>query len=359
MEQPPIKNEEIVIEQNIMKKAEIKKNFSLKNYNTFGVNVHAKYFADIKNEEELRWLLSNPKYKDVKKLILGGGSNILFVKDFDGLIIKISIPGIKIEKENQNYVWIKVGSGIIWHDLIEYCVKNKYYGLENLSLIPGTVGGAPIQNIGAYGVELKDSFSYLEVMEISIGGEIKIFRKKDCKFGYRNSIFKNELKDKYIILNVILRLHKKAKFNLKYLALKEMLDEMKIKNPTITDVSKAVIKVRSSKLPNYKELGSAGSFFKNPEIDIDEYNKLKIKFPYIKGHRTSNKKVKLSAALLIEKAGWKGERIGDVGTYNKHALVIINYDDATGEEILQFANKIKTAVKAKFMINLEPEVNVI
>ncbi|MCP3658936.1 MAG: UDP-N-acetylmuramate dehydrogenase [Bacteroidetes bacterium] len=341
-----------------MKKVNIIENFSLKKYNTFGVYAHARYFAEVKNEEQLRWLLTNPAFKDIKKLFLGEGSNILFVSDFDGLVIKISISNIELQKENEHYVWIKAGAGVIWHQLVEYCIDKKYYGLENLSLIPGTVGAAPIQNIGAYGVELKDSFSYLEAMNVETG-EIKIFRKKDCKFGYRDSIFKNTLKDKYIVLKVVLRLNKKAKLNLKYVALKEMLDSMEIINPTITDISKAVIKLRSSKLPNYKELGNAGSFFKNPEIDIEDYNILKTKFPYIKGHHTKNKKVKISAALLIEKAGWKDVRKGDVGTHKKHALVIVNYDDAIGQEILNFANKIKAAVKAKFMIELESEVNII
>lgn len=358
MEQPPIKNEEVVIEQKIMKKIEIKENISLKQYNTFGIDAKAKYFVEIKNEEELRWLLLNPEFKNEKKLILGEGSNILLVNDFDGLIIKISIPNISKQRETLNYIWIKGGSGVTWHDLVEYCVENKYYGIENLSLIPGKVGAAPIQNIGAYGVELKDTFDYLEAMEVETG-KVKIFRKKDCKFGYRDSIFKNELKDKYIILNIVLRLKKKGKLNLKYIALKDMLIEMNIKEPTITDVSKAVIKVRSSKLPNYKELSNAGSFFKNPEIDVEDYNKLKTKFPYIKGHRTSFKKIKLSAALLIEKAGWKGVRKGNVGTHNKHALVIVNYDNASGKEVLEFAKKIQTAVNAKFQIKLEPEVNII
>ena len=355
------KKDQIVMEEKIIKKQEVLENVSLKQYNTFGVDAFAKYFAEIKDEEELLWLLNNPKYKELQKLILGGGSNILFVKDyFEGLVLRISLSNIQKIKENANFVYIKAGSGVIWHDLVEYCVRNNYHRIENLSLIPGTVGAAPIQNIGAYGTEVAQIFDSLEAINLETN-EIETFKSKSCKFCYRESIFKNENKGKYIILNVTFRLSKKPKFNLKYSGIKEELTKKGITKEKLTlrNVSDAIIKVRTEKLPDPKILGNAGSFFKNPKLKLEDYEKIKKRFPDMPSYKDKNKTVKVSAAWLIQQAGWKGKTIGDVGTYPKQPLVIVNYGDATGEEIYNFAKKIRLAVKAKFGIELEYEVNII
>ncbi len=335
----------------------IHENMSLKAFNTLSVEAFAKYFVRIKTPHQLKKILLDPEFKKFEKLVIGDGSNILFVTNFEGIIIKMEIPDIEKINETQKHVLIKVGAGINWHSLVEYCIKNNYYGIENLSLIPGTVGAAPVQNIGAYGAEVKDVMHSLEAMEIATG-DIVTFKNNDCKFKYRDSIFKNALKDKYIILNVSFKFRKNKAFNLKYLELKNALQN--IDNYNIKDVSNIIKSIRQNKLPDYKIIANAGSFFKNPEVNYEFFNTLKTKFPYIKGYRLKNGKVKIPAALLIEKAGWKGIKIGNVGIYNKHALVLINYNNAaTGREIHDFAKKIILAVKAKFHIKLIPEVRIV
>ncbi len=355
---PPKYQQEQHIEKREMINDKIQTNISLKPYNTFNIQVTTKHFVSIENTNQLKDIINNNLYKEMPKLILGGGSNLLFVNNFQGLILKIDIKGIEKIKETKNYIYIKAGAGENWHTLVEYCLDNNYAGIENLSLIPGTVGAAPIQNIGAYGIELKEVFHSLDSIEIESGGN-KSFTKNECKFGYRDSIFKNKLKNKYIITYVTLKLRKKPKLNLKYGAILETLSKMGIETPTIKNVSNAVIKIRTEKLPDPSQLPNAGSFFKNPEISKDDFEKLKNKFHDIPAYKMKQNIMKIPAAWLIEKSGWKGKKIKNVGTHNKQPLVIINYGEATGQDINNFAKQIQLAVKAKFGIYLEEEVNII
>lgn len=331
---------------------------NLKEYHTFGVEARARYFISVQSKQELQAILAEPRFKNVKKFILGGGSNVLFVNDFDGLVINMDIKGIEKIKEGDDYVIIKSGAGVIWHDLVKYCVDKNWGGIENLSLIPGTVGAAPIQNIGAYGVELVDVFESAEAVEVK-SAEVMTFEKEDCEFGYRDSVFKGRLKGQYFITSVQLRLSKNPKLNTEYGSLRTKLREKSIDSPTIKDVSDTVIEIRTEKLPDPEEIGNAGSFFKNPEVYKEQYDELKSRFPTIPGYPTTDNKIKVPAGWLIEKAGWKGSRDGQTGTYKNQALVIVNHGGATGEEILEFATKIKNSVLEKFGIPLTPEVNLI
>lgn len=335
---------------------QIEKNKSLKAYNTFGIDVKAKQFAEFHSQDELKEIL-NHFHNEKNLLILGGGSNILFTKDFQGLVLKNSIGKIEIENETEEDVIVKAGGGVVWDDFVGYCVQHGFGGVENLSLIPGTVGAAPIQNIGAYGVELQDVFYSLEAFNIETT-ERKIFNRDECRFGYRNSVFKNELKNKYIIAVVRFHLSKIHKLNYTYTSLKneiEMLDKNEI---TIEDIRNAVIKIRKSKLPDPNELGNAGSFFKNPELTKSEFEDVRDKHPEIPFYE-SGEKIKVPAGWLIEKAGLKGIRKGETGTYPKQALVIVNYGKADGGEIKNLAMFIKETVYDKFKIELNPEVNII
>ena len=331
---------------------------SIKNLNTFAVDVKAKYIAKIFSEEDIFKLLNNDEFKNIRKLVIGSGSNLLFTKDYDGLILKNSIPGIRIVEEDKEFVVIEVGAGVIWDDLVNYCVDKKWGGLENLSLIPGTVGAAPIQNIGAYGQELKNIFHSLEGVYVE-SGEKKNFNDSECKFGYRNSIFKNELKNKFVITKVNLRLSKKPEINLSYPSVREELNFRKIINPKINDIRNVVIDIRNSKLPDPKLIGNAGSYFKNPVLHITKFEMLKAKYPYLNYYPVDDSHVKLSAAVLIDKCGWKGKQIGNCSCYEKQPLVIVNYGGATAEEILNLANSIRSSVEEKFEVTLEPEVNFI
>jgi len=333
-------------------------NHSLKNLNTFGVDVKARYIAEIFSEDDLLKLLAGKEFENVRKFVLGGGSNILFTKDFKGLIIKNSIPGIKIIDEDDEFIIVETGAGVNWDDFVSYCVEKKWGGVENLSLIPGTVGAAPIQNIGAYGQELKNAFYNLEGIFIETG-EKKIFDNTDCKFGYRESIFKNELKNKFVITSVGLKLNKKPEINISYPSLREELNHRKISNPKIKDIRKIVIDIRNSKLPDPKIVGNAGSFFKNPVVRQEKYELLKEKYPDLNFYPVDDYHVKLSAAALIEKCGWKGKRIGKCGSYEKQPLVIVNYGGATAGEILELADNIKSCVDENFGITLQQEVNLI
>jgi len=333
-------------------------NFSLKNLTTFGVEASTKYFAEIFSEEELVELLSDDKSRREKKIVLGGGSNILFTKNFNGLLIKNSIATINVLKENEDSVLIEAGAGLIWNDLVKFCVERNFGGIENLTLIPGTVGAAPIQNIGAYGKELADTFYSLNGFYFE-NCEKKTFSKSDCKFSYRSSIFKENLKDKFIITSIKLKLNKIFKLNISYKALNEYLEKVGIKEPTIRNVSDAVAEIRRSKLPDLSKVGNAGSFFKNPEENFETFEKLKSEYPDIKSFPSESGKVKLSAGWLIEKCGWKGKRVGNVGTSPDHALVICNFGNATGNEILEFAMRVKKEVVNKFGITLQEEVNIL
>jgi len=333
-------------------------NQSLKKLNTFGVDVKAKLFAEVFSEDELREILSYIKYKSERKLILGGGSNILFTKDFDGLIIKLSIKNIDVIEENAVTVVIEAGAGVIWNELVKYCIERNYGGIENLTLIPGTVGAAPIQNIGAYGQELADTFVSLNGVFID-SAETKIFSKKECRFSYRSSIFKEELKNNFVVTSVQLNLKKNPRPNLTYKALSDYLAKNGIVNPKIKDVSIAVAEIRRSKLPDPVKVGNAGSFFKNPVVSEESFRKLRNDYPEIISFPSESGRVKISAGWLIEKSGWKGKRFGDVGTSPDHALIICNFGNATGSEILEFAMRIKEEVSNKFGIKLEEEVNIL
>ena len=333
-------------------------NISLKYLNTFGVDVNSKYFVEIYSEEELKQVLNSEEYSNQQKLILGGGSNILFTKDFDGLVIKNSISGIKLLDEDSNKVIVEAGAGVIWEELVQYCVDRNYGGIENLSYIPGTVGAAPIQNIGAYGQELEETFSDLNGIYVDTL-ETKNFNKSECSFSYRNSIFKNELKNKFIITSVRLELNKNPNVNLSYNPVKEEAEKRNITHPTIKDIREIVINIRKSKLPDPVEIGNAGSFFKNPVIAKEKFKVLKKEYPDLKHFFVDEDNVKIPAAWLIEKCGWKSKRIGDAGTHAKQPLVIVNYGNASGKEIYEISTMIKIDVKTNFDISLENEVNIL
>lgn len=336
----------------------IHKDISLKPYNTFGIDIKAKYFVEIHNESEIKKIFSAGELNSIPKLIIGGGSNILLTRDFEGLVLRISIPGIKILNENDDSVIIKAGAGVIWHDLVLYCIDKNFGGIENLSLIPGTVGAAPIQNIGAYGQELKNVFESLNgiILENSQSAE---FMGKDCRFSYRDSIFKNELKDKFIITYVTLKLSKNPVLNIEYGNVKNELEKMNIENPGIKEVSEVICRIRQSKLPDPAIIGNAGSFFKNPEVKEEKYLRLKNEYNDIIGFDVGNGKIKIPAGWLIESCGWKGKIIGNTGTHSKQSLVLVNYGNASGKEILNLAEEIKKSVFHKFGIELKEEVNII
>nr|WP_293834826.1 UDP-N-acetylmuramate dehydrogenase [uncultured Arsenicibacter sp.] len=338
----------------------IHSNFSLKNYNTFGISVTARYAVEVHTVTDLQELLQSNKFRTQPKLILGGGSNLLFTKDFDGLVILMRIGGIDVIKEDATHYFVKAGAGVNWHEFVMCCVNQNYAGLENLSLIPGTVGAAPMQNIGAYGVEIEQVFEYLTALHIE-SGEIRTFTHSDCQFGYRESIFKHALKGQYIITSVTFRLLKQPDFHISYGAIKDTLSEMGIatNNLTIRNVSDAVIRIRRSKLPDPAEVGNAGSFFKNPEIPTIHYEKLKLAYPAIPGYVVSETTTKVPAGWLIEQTGWKGFRNGNVGVHAKQALVLVNYGQATGGRIMDLARQIQAAVSEKFGIWLSMEVNLI
>lgn len=336
----------------------ILENFSLQHLNTFGIDVLARYYVEINSIREIKDFLKLPFYKNIPKLILGGGSNILFTRNFDGVIIKNYIKGTKLIKEDDKYYYLKAGAGEVWHDLICYCLNHNYAGIENLSLIPGSVGAAPIQNIGAYGVELKQSFHELEAVHLETA-DLKIFSKEECKFGYRDSIFKNKLKNQYIITSVTLRFKKTPIYNISYGAIKEELTTMNVATLNIKSISEAVCNIRKSKLPDPKVIGNAGSFFKNPEITQKQFIDLKNKYPGIIAYPASDTQAKLAAGWLIEQCGWKGKTFGNVGVHKNQALVLVNYGNGTGKDIFKLAREIQVSVLNKFNIKLETEVNII
>ncbi len=336
----------------------IQENFSLKHLNTFGIEAKAKYYAEINSISDLQELISNKIYSDSEKLIVGGGSNMLFTKDFNGLVLKNNLKGIEVIKEDADFVEVRSAAGEVWHDFVMWCIDKNYGGLENLSLIPGCVGASPMQNIGAYGVEIKDVFSELEAYEVATGKK-QVFNKVQCKFGYRESVFKHEQKNRFIITSVTFRLSKKPKVNTSYGAISSELEAMGVKEPGIKEVSQAVINIRSSKLPDPKVIGNAGSFFKNPEVDKNVYRNLKIRFSGLVAYEMENGKYKLAAGWLIEKAGLKGYVDGNAAVHDKQALVLVNKGNATGSEVYALSEHILQAVFNKFGITLEREVNII
>ena len=336
---------------------QIENNKSLKNYNTFGIDTVAKHFVSISSEDELIKILQNSSFPE--RFILGGGSNILLTKEIDALVIHIHLKGIIPVFEDENFVHIKAMAGENWHEFVLFCLSKNYGGIENLSLIPGNVGTAPIQNIGAYGVELKDVFVNCEAVSIE-NQSIKTFDLNECEFDYRSSIFKTKEKGKYIITSVTFKLSKKNHLlKTEYGSIGEELKKMEINNPTIQDVSKAVIAIRQSKLPDPKELGNSGSFFKNPVIDKISFEKFHSKYPEAPFYKVSEDSYKIPAGWLIEQSGLKGKRFGDAGVHEKQALVLVNYGNATGKEILDLAYLVQKTVKETFGIDIEPEVNVI
>ncbi len=328
---------------------------SLKQYNTFSIDIKAKRLVRIHNEEKLVEFIDS---NEEELFILGGGSNILFTKDVDKTILKNELKGINILEKDESTVKVEVGSGENWHELVLWTLKNDFGGIENLSLIPGTVGAAPIQNIGAYGVELKDVFIALEAIHIKTG-ERKRFSKEDCKFGYRESIFKKSFKGQYFIIKVILELTcSKHQLHTSYGPILKTLEEESIDVPTIQDISQAVIKIRSSKLPDPQKIGNAGSFFKNPEIPIAQFQDFIKKYPEAPHYIINEQKVKIPAGWLIQECGWKGKREGDAGCHKFQALVLVNYGKAKGKEILNLAKRIQKSVFNKFGIEIVPEVNI-
>lgn len=330
----------------------------LQPYNTLNISAKAKYFAKVKSESQLKEILMHPGSSDLQIIILGGGSNILFVDDYDGLVLHIEIMGREVIKETDEHVWLKIGAGENWHDIVRYCVEKGWGGIENLSLIPGTVGAAPIQNIGAYGVELEEVFEWLEAVDIE-GRATRKYEKEHCEFGYRDSIFKGELKGIVIVTNVVLRLSKNPELNTSYGAIQDKLEEKGISNPTIRDISDIVIEIRNSKLPKPETLGNAGSFFKNPVVKEQVYERIHQDYSDMPAYPMNENKFKIPAGWLIEETGWKGKVVGNTGTYEQQALVIVNHGGATGEEILQLSKEIRASVKDQFGIELVPEVNII
>ena len=337
----------------------IQENISLKNYNTFGVEAKAHYFVEVHDLHELKYATEFAKINHIKILFLGGGSNLLFTQDFDGLVIKLNLKGISEEILDENHVHVSAKAGENWHEFVLYTLSKNYGGLENLSLIPGNVGTCPIQNIGAYGTEIKDHFVSCKALNLETS-EIEELSLEDCKFGYRDSIFKTSAKGKYVIVEVTFKLTtQNHHIKTEYGAISTELKNLGIENPTIQEVSKAVINIRQSKLPNPAEIGNAGSFFKNPSIPLAQFENLKEKFPEIQGYANGNF-VKVPAGWLIENAGWKGKQIGNVASHKLQALVIINATgNASGKEIYDFSTQIIDSVKEKYGIELEREVNIL
>jgi len=332
--------------------------FPLKKLNTFGLDIAAKHFVELSSVTEVIEFTKSDKHRKGRVLVLGGGSNLLFTQDFSGTVIKVNIKGINVVKESDHFFWIKAGAGVVWQDLVESCIKANFGGIENLSLIPGTVGAAPIQNIGAYGVEFKESFEALEAIDLK-NGEKKYFKNHDCDFGYRDSIFKNELKDKYLITNVVLRLTKQPVLNIQYGNIQKVLHESEKKDFSIRDVSDAVIKIRQSKLPNPEVVGNAGSFFKNPVIPLKHYKKLKQTFADMPSYDLLDNLKKIPAAWLIDQCKFKGVVHKGAAVHTEQPLVLLNHKNAIGNDIVELAKKIQQKVKCEFGITLETEVRIL
>ncbi len=339
---------------------QIQENISLKRYNTFGIDVNAKQFAifsQLADLEELLHGLTPSTGQALPLLILGGGSNVLFTGNFNRLVLKNNLLGIELVREDNQYYYVKAGAGENWHGLVMHCINQGYAGLENLSLIPGCAGASPMQNIGAYGVEIKDVFECLEAYHIYEKTTVQ-FNLGDCRFGYRESVFKSTYKGQFVILNVTFKLRKQPVYHTAYGAIEQELEKMGLQTLDIKAISQAVINIRSSKLPNPADIGNAGSFFKNPQIPAEQYSLLKQQYPNIPGYPAEDGFVKVAAGWLIEQCGWKGYRHGDAGVHAKQALVLVNYGKATGTELFGLSTKIINSVEATFGITLEREVNV-
>ena len=333
--------------------------YSLRAYNTFGIEAEARQFVEISSIDQYVSLRKSGEYAHLPHLFLGGGSNVLLTKAQEALVVKISIPGISVIKEDAEFVWLKGGAGVVWDEFVQYAVNQGWSGLENLSLIPGTVGAAPMQNIGAYGAEIKDTFESLEALNLQTL-ELEVFDAKACAFGYRESFFKRAGKGQYLISSVTFKLSKKPSIKTSYGAIQDVLASKGITQPSIREVADAVIEIRQSKLPDPKEIGNSGSFFKNPTVSASEASRLMAEFPGIPNYPVEGSSdVKFPAGWFIEKAGWKGFRRGDAGVHAKQALVLVNYGEATGGEILALSEEIKQSIKEKFGVALETEVNIL
>ena len=336
---------------------QIRENISLRPYNTFGLEAKARYFATFSHSDELQHALEAAGNNSAL-FVLGGGSNILLTKDVDALVLKNEIGGIAVVKEDEEHIYLKAGAGVNWHQLVMHCVDNNFAGMENLSLIPGSVGASPMQNIGAYGVEIKDVFFELEAFHIQ-DKVWKTFSLEECRFGYRESVFKRQHRGEFIITSVTFRLNKKPVFHISYGAIQQELDKMGVQDLSIQAVSQAVINIRTGKLPDPKEIGNAGSFFKNPQVVKTEFENLQKEHPAIPFFPFNDTHVKVPAGWLIEQCGWKGYRKGDAGCYSKQALVLVNYGKATGKEIYALSEEILQSVNKRFNITLEREVNIL
>jgi len=330
--------------------------FSLKSYNTFGVDVKSKFFFTATSISELRQFVSTDTFRNNRYMILGGGSNVLFTKDFDGVIIHLASKGIELADETSDHVFVSSSAGEIWDDLVAYCVENNFGGIENLSLIPGFAGAAPVQNIGAYGSELKEVFHSAEVLYLE-SGKTEVFDREKCRFGYRDSVFKRELQNRVVVMNLVLRLDKNPEINLSYKELNNRISGLE--NPGIADVRNAVIAIRTEKLPDPAQTPNAGSFFKNPLINADHFRELSSKFSGLVNYPAANDMVKLAAGQLIDLCGWKSVQDGNVAVHPRQALVIINKNNAGGTEIVEFSKRIQESVFSSFGIMLEPEVNIL
>ena len=336
----------------------IKENVSLRRFNTFHIDVTARYYIEVSDYKQFSELIESGFLDKNPYLLLGGGSNLLFTNNFNGIVVQIKNKGIESFKNTDDTVLVKAAAGENWHEFVAYCVDKGFGGLENLALIPGNVGSCPIQNMGAYGVEVKDSFYSLEAVDLKTG-EVKTFHNKDCNFGYRDSIFKGDLKGKFAIWSVTFQLSLNPLVHIEYGAIKNELNAMGIETPGIKDVSKAVCAIRQSKLPDPETLGNAGSFFKNPTVDQKFAEKLRESFPKLVSYLLADGNEKLAAGWLIEQCGWKGFREGDVGVHENQALVLVNYGNAKGSQILTLAHRVQNSVYERFGVKLEMEVNVI
>ncbi|TVR40917.1 MAG: UDP-N-acetylmuramate dehydrogenase [Cryomorphaceae bacterium] len=336
---------------------EVLSNVSLRPYNTFGIDVSARWFANVKSDEELRALLTDTSFESSLRLILGGGSNLLFTRPVNGLVVKMDFMGRHIVAEDENHAVIEAGAGENWHELVRWSISQKLGGLENLSLIPGNVGASPMQNIGAYGVEIKDCFHSLDAIELA-SGDLRTFTAAECAFAYRESVFKRALRDQYAIVRVRYTLSKKPTFNISYGAIEQELEKMGVQELTLDAVSQAVINIRQSKLPDPKVLGNAGSFFKNPVVSESDFERIKAEHPDAP-HYPAPGGVKLAAGWLIEQCGWKGKRVGNCGMHQKQALVLVNYGGASGEELHAHALRVQQSVLDKFGVKMEQEVNLV
>ena len=336
----------------------IHENRSLKPYNTFGFDVNADKLIETVSVGEIQQLVVDGELKEKSTLILGGGSNILLTDDFNGVVLLNRIPGIELVDENEDHVWVKAGAGVIWHSFVLYCIEKGWGGIENLSLIPGSVGAAPMQNIGAYGMEIKNTFESLEAVDRSTGA-LHTFSNGDCEFGYRSSIFKTSHKDRYIIVSVTFKLNKHPQFNTSYGAIEQELERMHVTELSLKNISQAVINIRQQKLPDPKKIGNSGSFFKNPIISNQKVELLKQEFENIPVYPVNETESKVAAGWLIDQAGWKGKTFDTYGVHKNQALVLVNYGGATGQQVFDLSEQIIEDIKRKFGVELEREVNVV